>query len=159
MVTSVSDLKEPASTLKASLAFAALDADDRHLEQIAKCAGVSVKDVTQWRDHLSANAARLFETSDPQEITALRSELHASHRQLTMRYQELAVLTRLLEDRRRLLPRLDKQKFRDWASDFREKRASVRHSLGTTKIKVVSAMPVGVKHTIKSALRRLRLYR
>lgn len=152
---------EAPADLKARLALASLRGDPAPWNTVeAQQAGVTADDVMIWQDILTSHANRLFDPAPPDTLTALRRERDELKGSLARRFDELAVLTRLLEGRRQLIPRISKAELRERRQTFRhesaEWRKSIAHLLGTVQIRIVRALPTGLKRRIKAMLFRLR---
>ncbi len=148
---------DAAPDLKARLALAGLRGDPEPWAlPEAREAGVTPADVAAWQGILVAGAAQLFAPDGPQAQAVLQAERDDLKAQLAQRFAELAVLTRLLEERSRLLPRIGKDQLWEARQSLAEQRKLAAHRLGRLQIRIVSAMPIGLKRRVKRLLARNR---
>lgn len=147
-------VQDVAPALKARLALASLRGEPEPWTlPEARQAGVTPADVAAWRDILAAGAAQLFAPETPARLQAERDDLKA---QLALRFAELAVLTRLLEGKSRLFPRITRDQVASARLAVLERRRQAAHGLGTLQIRIVSAMPAGLKRRVKRLIARIR---
>lgn len=143
--------------LKARLALAALQGEPAPWSRPeARQAGVTPADVAAWQGMLTAGAVKLFVPQRPEMADSVKQERDALQAQLALRFEELAVLTRLLSGRSRLFPRLTRDRIRQMLAPALDWRRNMSHRLGTLQIRIVSALPRSWKSRVKAMVARIR---
>ncbi len=143
--------------LKARLALAALQGEPAPWSRPeARQAGVTPADVTAWQGMLTVGAVKLFMPQGPDMADSVKQERDALQAQLTLRFEELAVLTRLLSGRSRLFPRLTRDRIRQMLVPALDWQRYMSHRPGTLQIRIGNALPRSWKSRVKAMVARIR---
>lgn len=143
------------ANLKARLALAALQGEPAPWSRPeAKQAGVTPADVAAWRKVLITRAEELLEAQGPETLTSLKQERDVLKVQLALRFEEIAILIRLLNDKSSLFPRLNQEHFQEMRGALQCKRRRIAYRLKALQIPVVSAIPQALKRRVKAIAMR-----
>lgn len=161
MVSGTAEAAAPAgdvpADLKARLVLAALRGEPEPWNAAeARRAGVTPADVAAWQGVLAARAAQLFAPQGSETLASLRQERDALQVQLALRFDELAVLTRLLDGRSRLFPRVTKDRLHEMRNAVLDRRRQFAPQPGTLRNRIARTMPASWKARVRAMILRIR---